>query len=164
MNTIGRVIDRTAAVLCDLGGCLLVALTVLINVEVVLRYLFGGSTLIADEYGGYLFVWLTLLGFGHALRTGQFLRVEAGVERFGPRLQAACGALAALVGMAVAAVATWACFNTFALSLRFGTVSIQPSATPLWLPQAVMPFAMGWLCLLYLDALVRSLKALDGRP
>ena len=162
MPTIGRALDRASAALCDLGGWLLLALVALINVEVGLRYGFGGSTLVADEYGGYLFVWMTLLGFGHALRTGQLLRVEAAVERFGPRLQTACNALAALIGLVVAAVATFACYGTFALSLRFNTISIQPSATPLWLPQAIMPLAMGWLCILFLDALARSLKALGG--
>jgi len=160
MITIGKALDRASALLCDLGGWLLLALAVLINLEVGLRYGFGKSTLIADEYGGYLFVWLTLLGFGHALRAGQLLRVDAVVERLSPRLQKACETLAALVGFMVAAVATMACYGTFSLALRFGTMSIQPSATPLWMPEAIMPLAMGWLCILYLDALVRGVWSL----
>jgi len=161
--SLGRALDRASLALCDLGGWLLLALAGLVNVEIGLRYLLGGSTLVADEYGGYLFVWLTLLGFGHALRSGQFLRVEAALERFGPRLRVACAALGAAVGLGVAAITTHACYGTVALSLRFNTLSIQPSATPLWLPQAIMSLTFGWLCILYLDTLVRSLRELFGR-
>ena len=53
------------AALAALAGCCSIALLVLINVEVVARYLFARSTLIADEYGGYLMAWITLLGSGH---------------------------------------------------------------------------------------------------
>lgn len=148
-SPLGRLIDRTTFALADLSGVLLALVVVLVNVEVVLRYVFGSSTLVADEYSGYFFVWMSLLGFGYALETGQFLRVEAFVERLhGPRRQVAelCGALA---GAAVAAVSTYACFLTFYGSWTFGTRSIQPSATPLWLPQVVMPFAFAWLVVLY---------------
>ena len=74
------------------------------------------------------------------------------------RMQAFCAALASIIGLGVAAVIAYACWGTFAMSLRFGTVSIQPSATPIWMPQIVMPVAMGWLCLLYADAFFRSVK------
>jgi TRAP-type mannitol/chloroaromatic compound transport system permease small subunit len=96
-----------------------------------------------------IIVWMSLLGFGYALETGQFLRVEAFVERLhGPRRQVA-EIFGALAGATVAAVSTYACFLTFYGSWKFGTRSIQPSATPLWLPQIVMPFAFAWLVILY---------------
>ena len=84
MGRISSFVDRASTALCDFSGVMLVAMAMLINVEVVARYGFNTSTLIADEYGGYLFVWMTLLGFAHALRTGQFLRVEALVVKLGP--------------------------------------------------------------------------------
>ena len=46
---IGLLIDRITLGLTDFSGLLLVAVVVLINVEIVLRYFAGSSTLIADE-------------------------------------------------------------------------------------------------------------------
>ena len=150
-------LDRITRGLADFSGVLLALVVVLVNLEVVLRYGFGKSTLLADEYSGYFFVWMSLLGFGYALDTGQFLRVEAFVERLhGPSREAA-ELFGALAGAVVAAVSTYGCFLTFYASWKFGTRSIQPSATPLWLPQAVMPFAFAWLVVLY--ARIAALRA-----
>ncbi|MEJ7667138.1 MAG: TRAP transporter small permease [Casimicrobiaceae bacterium] len=157
------VVDRVSLALTDFSGVLLAVVVVLINIEIALRYVAGSSTLIADEYSGYLFVWMSLLGFGYAMQTGQFLRVEAVVERMRgiPREAAEfCGAIA---GFAVAAVTTYACALTFLSSWQFGTRSIQPSATPLWMPQIVLPLAMGWLCVLYLRLILRGARALALR-
>ena len=150
-----RVLQRASQALVDVAGAMLAAMVVLINVEVVARYGFNSSTLIADEYSGYLFVWSTLLAFGYALHTGQFLRVEAVVERFGRRGKAASELVAAIAGVAVSAVCVYASWQLLSASLRLGTRSIQPSATPLWIVQIVMPFAFAWLVVLYLAAIVR---------
>ena len=89
LEVVGRVLERWSRWSCDFAGWLLAAMAVLINVEIAARYLLNTSTLIADEYSGYLFVWLTLLGFGYALQSGQFLRVESLVARLGRRARGA---------------------------------------------------------------------------
>ncbi|HVO86992.1 MAG TPA: TRAP transporter small permease [Casimicrobiaceae bacterium] len=150
-----RVLQRASHALLDLAGAMLALMAVLINVEVVARYGLNSSTLISDEYSGYLFVWSTLLAFGYALHTGQFLRVEAVVDRFGRRGKAASELIAAIAGLAVSAVCVYATWQLLSASFRLGTRSIQPSATPLWIVQTVLPFAFAWLALLYLAAIVR---------
>ena len=160
---ISALLDRASATLCDFGGWLLALMAVLINAEIFARYVLNRSTLIADEYAGYMFVWMTLFGFAHALRSGQFLRVEALVMRFGPRGRAVCDLLAALVGLGVAAIATWSSSLLFLSSWRFGTVSIQPSATPLWMAQIAVPLGLAWLVLLYLDLLVQTLRRREAK-
>lgn len=163
MSAVASLLDRISDRFCVAGAWLLLALAVLINVEVALRYGFGSSTLIADEYGGYLYVWMTLFGFAQALRSGAFIRVELFIDRRSPRTQAACEAFAALVGLLVAAVLCYACWLLFHGSLRFGTRSIQPSATPLWTMQIVLPLGLAWLCLLYAEAFTRSVLRLRMR-
>ena len=159
---LSALLDRASAALCDFGGWLLALMAVLINVEIFARYVLNRSTLIADEYAGYMFVWMSLFGFAHALRSGQFLRVEALVMRFGPRPRAFCDLLAALVGLGVAAIATWSASQLFMSSWRFGTVSIQPSATPLWMAQIAIPLGLAWLALLYVDLVRQAVAALRG--
>ena len=150
-------LDRLAAALVDVAGWMLVAMVVLISVEILGRYFFRFSTLIADEYSGYLFVWATFLGFAHALRTGQFLRVEMLVVRLAPRLRNALEILAAAAGLVVAAIAAWGTWKLVYTSWRFGSLSIQPSATPLLIPQLIMPLGLLLLCLLYVEEIWRRL-------
>jgi len=145
-----------------IASLLLVAMAVLIVVEVAGRYLFGFSTLIADEYSEYMFVWMTFLGFAYALRTGQFLNVDIAVRRlpaFGRRLS---DMLAGIAGVAVTAVLAWGSWQTVAVSIAFGTRSPQQSETLLWLPQIMMPIGMAVLALCFLELAVRALLGLPA--
>ena len=157
LEVLGRKLERWSRWSCDFAGWLLAVMAVLINVEIAARYLLNTSTLIADEYSGYLFVWLTLLGFGYALQNGQFLRVESLVARLGRRARCASELLAALVGLTVALVCVYATGTLLLAAWRFGTLSIQPSATPLWIPQVVLPLAFAWLCVLYMHQMLVTL-------
>lgn len=157
---IARVVDGVTAGLAHFSGALLALVVVLVNVEIVMRYLFNSSTLISDEYSGYLFVWMSLFGFGYALTTGQFLRVEAFVERLRGRRRDVLELFGAVAGVIVSMVLTYACARTFRTSFLFGTRSIQPSATPLWIPQLAMPLGMAWLVVLYVRVAIERLRAL----
>jgi TRAP-type C4-dicarboxylate transport system permease small subunit len=157
---VARALDRVTSGLAHFSGVLLALVVVLVNVEIVMRYLFNASTLISDEYSGYLFVWMSLLGFGYALTTGQFLRVEAFVERLRGRRRHVLELFGAVAGVVVSIVLTYACARTFLASLSFGTRSIQPSATPLWIPQLAMPLGMAWLVVLYVRIALERLQAL----
>lgn len=157
-------VERWTGLACDGAGILLVAMVVLVNVEIVARGVFGVSTLIADEYSGYLFVWITLVGFGHALQKGAFLRVEGLIERLPGRIRAWADALSALVGLVVALACMYSTGTLVLASIRFGTLSIQPSATPLWWPQVVMPLGFAALAVIYAGlAAVALRRANAGR-
>lgn len=133
-------------------------MVVLINVEVAARYLFSTSTLIADEYSGYLFVWLTLLGFSYALQSGQFLRVEGLIKRLSAPWRRVADLLTGVVGLIVSLVCIYATWSLFAGSWQFGSRSIQPSATPLWMPQLLLPVAFALLVPFYLHAIAIALS------
>ncbi len=162
-EAIGRRLARLEGRLMDLSGLLLVALLVLINVEVAARYLFNSSTLIADEYAGYLFVWMVMLGGVNLLRADRYLTVTTVVDKFSPRVQNLIGIAAALIGLFVSGVAVYATWAVVASSWRFGTVSIQPSSTKLAWPQIVMPFGYGLLCLAYFEEILRRFLGLEPR-
>lgn len=160
---LSRTLDRISNLLCNFSAVLLAILAGLVVVEVFSRYLLNRSTLIADEYSGYLFVWLTLFGFSDALRKGQFLRVEIVVRRAKGRAAHGVEAISALLGGSVSAILAWACFGLFLRNYQFGTVSIQPSATPLWIPQIGLPAGFAWLCVVYAELFIRHLHGVMGR-
>ena len=163
MKFLAGILASTEFALGRLAAVLLVALLVLINVEVAARYLFRGSTLIADEYGGYLMAWITMLGAVHLLRADRHLTMNWMVDKLSPRAQNSVGICAALIGLAISAVLLYATCLLVAGSARFGTTSIQPSATPLVWPQLILPIGYALLCLAYVEEILRRLLGLPPR-
>lgn len=160
LDLIGRGLDRLAQGLLAMSTLMLAAMLVLINVEVAGRYLFGYSTLIADEYAGYLFTWIVLAGFLHALRSGSLLRVGILIDRLRGRRRALFDVLNALLGLVLCAIVAYAAWQTVATSLLFETASSHASRTPVWIPQTVMPAGMALLGLGFLEQGFRSARAL----
>jgi TRAP-type C4-dicarboxylate transport system permease small subunit len=137
---------------------LLACLLVLMNIEVVARYGLGKSTLVADEFGGYIYACIVMLGGVHLLRSERYLTMSALLNKAGPRVQLLARYLRIVIGFFVSAVCLYATLLLTISSYRFGTVSIQPSATPLVLPQVVLPLGFAILCFAYVDELLRQLR------
>jgi TRAP-type C4-dicarboxylate transport system permease small subunit len=163
LDALGRVLSGLERRLGRLAGLLLIALLVLINIEVVARYFLGRSTLIADEYGGYLMAWITMLGAIHLLRADRHLTMTWLVDRMSPRKQNWVGLTAAVIGLGVSVALGYATAVLVYSSWRFGTTSIQPSATPLVWPQLLLPFGYALLCVAYVEEILRRLAGLPPR-
>lgn len=157
MERFGRAMTRVERALGALAAVLLVGLLALMTVEVVARYFFGRSTLVADEYGGYAMAWMTMLGAVHLLRADQHLTMTWLVDRMSPRARNATGLVAALVGLGISVVFLYATATLVWTSWRFHTRSIQPSATPLAWPQLVLPLGYLMLCVAYTEEILRRL-------
>ena len=163
MTSWARIATAVERALEAFAGVLLVAMLLLINTEVAARYLFNGSTLVADEYGGYLMAWITMLGAGHVLRADRHLSMTSLVDRLPPAARNAIGMAGAAIGLVVAAVLLYATATLVLSSARFGTLSIQPSKTPLVWPQLIMPLGYLLLCVAYLEEIVRRLLGQQPR-
>lgn len=59
-----------------LSALLLVSLTLLILTEIFIRYFFNLSTMIADEYGGYLYLALIFLGLAYTFNEDAHIRIN----------------------------------------------------------------------------------------
>jgi len=160
---LGKGLDWLGDFFVAASSLILLLMMVLLGVEIGDRALFKTSTQIADEYSGYLFTWMTLCCFLYAQRTDRFLRVDAFRNRLGPRGRALVDGVAAVLAAALTAVLVYATWATFKASLQFGSVSIQPSQTPLAIPQAIMPFGLALLTLAFTHSGVTSLLQAFGR-
>ena len=163
MKVLASILAAIEFALGRLAGWLLIALLILINVEVVARYVFGRSTLVADEYGGYLMAWITMLGAIHLLRADRHLTMTWLVDRLSPRAQNRVGICAAVVGLTISGVLLYSTCLLVAGSARFGSTSIQPSATPLVWPQLTLPLGYALLCLAYVEEILRRALGLATR-
>ena len=159
---LGRTLDLLGAILVWMAAAMLGAMVLLINVEVFGRYAVGFSTLIADEYSGYLFTWMTLLCAVYALRSERMLKVEAGVRLLPPAGRDVALLLSSLLGAVVSLALVYATWQLLSINWIFNSSSLQPSRTPLWVPQSIMPVGFALLCLAYLERLLAAILRLSG--
>jgi TRAP-type C4-dicarboxylate transport system permease small subunit len=155
-------VDRLAAGIARVSlivACTLTAaIFLLVNVEVVCRYAFGTSTLIADEYAAYGFAGMVYLGMVHAVQRDLLIRIDipGGWARFVARPELKL--FAAVATLALNLALFYAAGLTFMASVRFQSHSIQASRTLIAWPQAVMLTGIALLVLISIAIMVRGFR------
>jgi len=153
---VGKTTTAVAAVL-------LLAMFVLINVEVAMRYLLGASTLVADEFAGYMFAALVYLGMNRAIHTETLITVELPGAWARWMASAPVRCVKALLTLGLHLALLHAATLTFLMSLRFQSRSIQYSRTLLAWPQAIVVLGLALVCLAAAALLVRAWRARTHR-
>lgn len=162
-STPGGRLDRWAGAIATVSSAiaavLLLGMFVLINVEVATRYLFGGSTLVADEYAGYMFSALVFLGMNQAIHAEKLITIDL-TGRWGTlmassvmRFVRAC----LILGLNLALL--YAATLTLMMSMRFQSRSIQYSKTLLAYPQSLVVLGLGLACLASIALMLRVRKS-----
>ena len=150
-------IDRFSKISLGIAAFCLLFMLLLINVEVLGRYFFGYSTLISDEYSGYLYVGCSFLGFAYSFRSGSFLRVEILTSRLSFRIHRFFYLGACIAGFIFSLIITWEVAKLPYESYIYHSKSLQASATPLFIPQLFLPIGTASLMIVFLDGAVRTL-------
>lgn len=128
-----RKLENFGAVLAALS---LVVMAGLGFLEILMREVLGEGLTITLEYTGYLVALSFLLGSGWAFREGKHVRLSL----FKPKKGQKTGFEALVLGIALvlAAMLAFGLISWAFGSLEQGSVSYFPSATPLWVPQALL--------------------------
>jgi TRAP-type mannitol/chloroaromatic compound transport system permease small subunit len=134
--------NRIVGGISDLGGhiaALAVALImVLVCVEVFGRSLFRVSTLVADEYSGYLNVAVVFLGLSYTLKENGFIRVEVVYHRFRGAMKWIARWIIVLTSLVYVLIVVIYMARYVRYSYARGILSTQMMETPLYLPQAII--------------------------
>lgn len=159
-------IDRLGRLDGWLGALCLVALTCLMLGEVLVRALSDvfpwvpADIPVAWEYSSYLMAAAFTFGAAMTLRAGGHIRVTLVLARVGPATRRWMETVLAALGVAFTGFLAYAMINFTWRSFISDQVSIS-SASPLWLPQALVTFG---ICLLVLQFVARFCQAALGLP
>jgi TRAP-type C4-dicarboxylate transport system permease small subunit len=148
---------RLGFILCEIA---LVAMTLLIAAEVIVRSVANYSLQATDEVGGYLLAAIAFLGLAPAFASGSLFRVEFLLHRLPPRAQALIELLFHVVALGFAALLEHHVLQLVLSSWRTGRVAPTLLATPLWIPQLVLPVGVALLIVAIIAGLLRDAKAL----
>jgi TRAP-type C4-dicarboxylate transport system permease small subunit len=145
-------LNRATMTCCE---ALLVAMMSLIIAEVVARSFFATSLQFVDEYASYSLVWLTFLGISVALHDGALFSVGIFYDRLPPLLRTGLQIVWNLFALAFSGALVWQCVRQVLSSYEREMVAPTVVATPLWLPQLVMPIG-GALVVVVLAAITAA--------
>jgi TRAP-type transport system small permease protein len=135
-------IQRAIVLLTNLGlwtsGIAVLFMILLITLEVAGRKLFGFSTLVADEFSGYLLVITTFMGGAYTLKMKGFTRMETIYNRFKGVSRWLIDLAFNLVSLVFLGIVDyWVWVHIFS-SYQSGLTSISIFQTPLYIPQLFM--------------------------
>ncbi|RKO65784.1 TRAP transporter small permease [Desulfofundulus salinus] len=154
-------LDRIEKIIKESGsffaGLLLSAMTVVVFLQVVFRFVIKGSLPWSEELARYLMVWATFIGAGLAAANNAHIGVEFFVKLFGPRASKLFLTLTYLVVMATSLVLvnySWVIVN---YQIKTGQVS-PAMAIPMVIPYLALPVGIIYMAICFTLAYCRNIK------
>jgi TRAP-type C4-dicarboxylate transport system permease small subunit len=119
-----------------LFGLILLALSLIVTVETIVRKVFNFSLQGADELGGYALAFGATIAFSLALMGRTHIRVDVFHDLLPAKLQTALNLLSILGLAAFALLMAWLSWFVIQDTRTYHSVSQTPWATPLVIPQS----------------------------
>lgn len=142
------------------AGLVMVAVTLLIVLEIVLRQVFGRSMGGVDEVAGFALAVATAWSFGAVLLDKAHVRIDTLYLRFGPRMRALLDLVALAGTLAFIGTLVWYATQVLSDSIRFGSTSQSSLALPRAVPQALWLGGLAWFLLVAAVLFVASVAAI----
>jgi len=128
--------EKACMLSCEIG---IVVMGVVVLVEIFTRNLMNFSFEISEELGGYIIVGITFLSLPVCQVYRSYHHVQFVQSRLSPRLRATSHLLFDVLSLAFCGVLIWQLSRYVLQSWHSGDVAPTLLATPLWIPQMLMP-------------------------
>lgn len=158
---LARFADQVYSATLAISGTLLVAITVFVLVEILLRAVLNMSTYVLAEFVGYAVAPMVIFAMASTMRNGQFIRVSLLTPRLPIVARRWVEIFCVLVTLAAMAWFAYLMWQEFAVNWRRGAVSDTISRFPLWITPAVCFFG---LLVFLINLAVYLLHLLNGAP
>ncbi len=133
--------------------------TLMLFVNVVLRYIFDTGFFWVLELVQYLFAWVVLIGAAHGVKAGIHLGINIVLERLPPRAHFATLMFAVVCCLVFVAIVDYQSVLYTAKIYHWGDLT-QDLRIPQWLPYVAIPVG---LSLMLYHFLVLAVEVLRGR-
>ncbi|WP_419764485.1 MAG: TRAP transporter small permease subunit [Arcobacter sp.] len=158
MKTFYNFVNKLSLGGAYLSSFLLVSLVILILTEVFIRYFFDMSTMIADEYSGYMYLASIFLGFAYTFNEAGHIRINILTSRMGKKsnkiIDVFAGTITIVILLFILHRTVLFTYDSYVMEM----VSESVSATPLYLTQLVMPLGVILFILAVLSFVLKGIK------
>lgn len=156
LQSIAEGISRVGAIV---GGALLLIASLVICVDITLRYTISKTLGGADELSGYALAIASAWGFSAALLTRSHIRIDTAYVRVRPRVRAVLDLLSLVTFASFIALIAWHAWGVLRQSYVSNSQSLSEIEAPLVIPQALWFAGLVFFVLVALLLLARSLHA-----
>jgi TRAP-type transport system small permease protein len=132
-------LEKSCMWVCELA---ILAMGAIVILELVTRNLFDFSFEMSDELGGYIIVGITFMSLPVCQVYKSYHHVQFVQARLSPKAQAFSHLLFDLLSLLFCVVLIWQLTRFVMTTHRSEDVAPTLLATPLWIPQAIMPIGM----------------------
>lgn len=132
-------LENGCMVVCEIG---IIAIAVVVITELITRNVLGFSFEASEELGGYIIVGISFLSLPVCQVYRAYHHVQFIQNRLSPRMRALTHLLFDILSLVFAVVLVWQLGRFVMQSYRSEDLSPTLLATPLWIPQAIMPIGM----------------------
>jgi len=137
---------------------LMIATSLLVFVQVVLRYVFSGSIIWVEEFARYGIVWFVFLGSSLAVKKGAHATVDVLVEFLPGKPKKAVKLLATAISLGFCILIAWYGLDLVLRVQRMGNIT-PTMKIPMSIPYLAIPAGCFLMAIRYALQFVRDLKA-----
>lgn len=158
MKSFYNIVNKLSLWAAYLSGLVIVSLVLLILIEIFIRYSFDMSTMIADEYSGYLYLASIFLGLAYTFNEKAHIRINIVTSRLNKKANRVIDIIAGLISTLVLSFAFYRTVLFAYDSYELEMLSEAVSETPLYLTQIVMPLGLSLFILSTLVFVIKGFK------
>ena len=128
--------EKSCMVICEIG---IVTMAVIVLTEIFTRNVLGFSYEMSDELGGYIIIGISFLSLPVCQVYRSYHHVQFVQHKLSPRMQAASHVFFDLLSLSFCLLMVWQLTRFTLTTYRSEDIAPTLLATPLWIPQAIMP-------------------------
>ncbi len=118
-------------------GLLLVSTTLLVFVEVIMRFGFDSGFLWSQELTLHMSAWFVLFGASYGLKVGAHIGVDALVKKFPPLLRRITGAIAVILSLIYCALFMYGSW-VYLEKMHMIGIELEDMPIPAWLAHSIL--------------------------
>lgn len=142
-----RAILAVSASAAFVSASLLLFVFLIIQYEVVMRFVFNAPTYWTNEVSTFAISWVGFLGAGYVLRLGRQLEIDVLTMRLSTRARRLLGTATDLVGGVFCAYTAYLGYEFARIAWVMNASSASELDTALWIPYLTIPIGFGVLAL-----------------
>jgi TRAP-type C4-dicarboxylate transport system permease small subunit len=156
-DRVSKVIGYTSLVI---GTAFTFLMTLLITVDVLMRYVLNMTTYVATEYSGYMLVGIAFIGLAYTQRAGKHIRITLLTERLPIKVQRRMEIPILIIAVLFISYLAWLTLDPVISSYILNRVSLTEVKTPLWIPYFFVPFGFAMLAI---ELAIETIKEIRSR-
>lgn len=158
-----RLVHAISLAAALIAAAILLFVFVIVQYEVVMRYVFNAPTYWTNEISTYAIAWVGFLGAGYILRIGQQLEIDIVTIRIGSGARRWLGTTTDLLAAVFCGLIAKLSYDFVEVSKLMLASSASELDVPLWIPYLTLPIGFAILTLELLVRIAVRWDLVEGR-